>query len=668
MCKTISLYTLVMFVIVCQAKPQSIQLHGYALKQNSAYSSRDNQVQYISGAIISAKGANPTTSDNEGKFLLEFVGVPQGTEVVISIEKQGHVLVNEPELQHVVVGQTYPLKAYFATRDEFSMAQMNLLDISVKALTREHDQIIEQLRGDSLISATALKDFQNRCAISFKDHWEAEEYLQKQLQELKNKLPIRIAELAKVNLDFASQEYRSAHEFFLQGKIDSALRALDESTMNTSITDSQEKQSSIEIRRLETEELKSTTKENLQIVLDAYNFKSTLWELKFDYLSAKGTLEKTLAIQERLFGGKDDNRLVGTLERLSNISFYSLEAAKAVYFGHRLLSIELAQAPQNESQVAVAYSCISNGYTLIRYDSAEYYAIKNHELRERISTSGQCRICTATSASNLGSIYTNMGEYRKAIALLEEAVSIESEILAPNDPSKGITLNNLAMAYRGWGDIPKAIEAMEKAIAIDLQALAPTHPTLALHYENLSMCYYFKSPPDIVLAEKALENALEINEKLPNPDYNRIINLLNIHATLKLESLQLQDALVSGEKSLALHPKTAHPDSAVFGATFYILSECYYHAGSLKKAEDAVIKSILCLKSSLGENHPTISSAYMNYACILFSMGKKEEAIKFAELSVKISSAHLKPDNPELLRQKSNLHQFKSTSPQRKAN
>jgi tetratricopeptide (TPR) repeat protein len=82
-------------------------------------------------------------------------------------------------------------------------------------------------------------------------------------------------------------------------------------------------------------------------------------------------------------------------------------------------------------------------------------------LEGKLSDSG----LRSSSAGNLGTAYSNVGEYRKAIQYCEKALAIDKEI--GDRRNEGVWLGNLGLAYSALGQVEKAIQYYEKALAID---------------------------------------------------------------------------------------------------------------------------------------------------------------------------------------------------------
>ena len=88
--------------------------------------------------------------------------------------------------------------------------------------------MIARLRGEKAQSEVAMKELQKRFGQELKDRFAAEDLLRKKVEEQQRQLPKFAMELAKKNLDNASELYIQAYELFKEGKILEVITLLDQ--------------------------------------------------------------------------------------------------------------------------------------------------------------------------------------------------------------------------------------------------------------------------------------------------------------------------------------------------------------------------------------------------------------------------------------------------------
>ena len=88
-------------LVVYSSTAQQITLTGQVSIHNSKYNS--GKIEYVKNAYASAPFTKPGSTDDNGIFQLEFVGLDGGTSVKVEVEKAGLEVVNERDLRDVIV-------------------------------------------------------------------------------------------------------------------------------------------------------------------------------------------------------------------------------------------------------------------------------------------------------------------------------------------------------------------------------------------------------------------------------------------------------------------------------------------------------------------------------------------------------------------------------------
>ncbi len=209
---------------------QQIQLTGQVSIHNSQYET--GAIAYVKDAFVNAPFGGSVNTDNEGKFELTFIGIASGTSVSVKVKKSGLEIVNKRELMDVVVGRRLPLRIFLAPIGQLAKAQTELYNVSLEALTKRHRTTIAKLRADEAIRNQTIAELENKLNQEIADRFQAEDLLNRQLQRTKQRLPEFAKELARVNLDFASEMYQQAYEYFKAGEIEKAIETLDEAILD----------------------------------------------------------------------------------------------------------------------------------------------------------------------------------------------------------------------------------------------------------------------------------------------------------------------------------------------------------------------------------------------------------------------------------------------------
>ena len=416
---------------------QQVELRGTVAVHNSKYET--GEVIYVQDAYLSAPFTVPATSDVEGNFVLEFVGLASGTALKIEAEKAGLEVVNTRELEEVVIGRKFPLRIYVAEKGKLAQAQTELYKISKQALFARRDALIARLRADTEESQAAMTELQARFGQELSDRFAAEDLLRSKIDEQQQQLPEFAMKLAKKNLDNASQLYIQAYEFLRQGKVEKTITILNSKQMEAITQEMRVVQQKAKALIADGEALIEQSLLQIQQVIESYDLKADALTLAFRYAE--------VATQYRAIIG--------------------------IHVENELPSTDLAGWYDKLGQVL-----LDNG----TYPPALEAYQKALDIREEVLDAKHPDL--ATSYANIGVTYSRMGRYDKALEYQQKALAIKEEVLDANHPYLAISYSNTAAAFIGLQQYKTAQEYLQKAIAIFKEK---NHPRIITAYGRLGL-------------------------------------------------------------------------------------------------------------------------------------------------------------------------------------
>ena len=230
----------------------------------------------------------------------------------------------------------------------------------------------------------------------------------------------------------------------------------------------------------------------------------------------------------------------------------------------------------------------------------------------------------ATSLSNLATVYTETGEYKKAESLFIQAKNIRLKLLGSKHPDYAETLNDLAFVYTKTKQYQKAESLYLQAKQIRLQALGENNEDYATTLNDLATLYTDTKQYD--KAEPLYLQAKQISEKIvgtSDPEYiTTIDNLYLLYEKMgnneKAEPLYLLSYAFYKE-----HPGT---DSAELENILDRLASLYDRIGQYSKAETYYLNLIDLSKQLYGEMSPEYARVINKLALIYSVMGQYEKA------------------------------------------
>jgi len=280
------------------------------------------------------------------------------------------------------------------------------------------------------------------------DRFEAEQLLNEQLVATKKRLPAFAKELALVNLDFASDMYRKAYEFFKQGEIEKAIETLDEAVLDKEAVSAF---ADLEILKKDINELDSirmierqildttiasivlkseahTNKEEFQDAIDIY--KNTLLKIKRTEYNDQGKLAQ-------IYGNLAENyQKMGVFE-------------KELYYRLKQLNIREAMQEQAPEALLKEYERISQLY-LSEHDLGKviFYEQKIYEILKTIPAVDAVELQRVKS--DLVDLLQQYGEKLQQQNNLTEALKIYNEVLLLEPSNKQVkrTVRKLKKSYQ----------------------------------------------------------------------------------------------------------------------------------------------------------------------------------------------------------------------------
>ena len=324
---------------------------------------------------------------------------------------------------------------------------------------------------------------------------------------------------------------------------------------------------------------------------------------------------------------------------LNTYAYYT--EAEQVYL--RLIQISEDTNGQNVI-TAASYNNIGNVYSESgNYDKALEYHFKALEIYKALL--GENNSYTAGSYGNIGLVYDNLGDYDKALEYGFKALEIRKDVLGENHPDTAESYNNIGTVYSILGDYGKALEYYNKALEIRKDVLGEKHPDTAGSYNNIGAVY-----DNLGDYDKALEyynKALEIYKAVlgeNHPDtadsYNNIgvvyFNLRDHNKALEYYNKALKiKKVVLGEN---------HPDTAY---SYNNIGVVYANLGEYDEALKFYNKALEIKKAVLGENHPDTAGSYNNIGAIYYNLGGYDKALEYFNKALEIRKDVLGKNHPD---------------------
>lgn len=487
---------------------QSISLPGTIAIQNSKYVSGTRQ--FVSGASIRAPFAKAVSSDVNGAFRMEFVGVENGNAVRFTVAKPGLVVVNSKEMDHVVLGRIPELLIVMADPDELAQMQARYYDVAQASVQRSFQRGLSALRDTTLLLTQRLARFNAEAQDSVSTLHAAMEQLELQRERAMEQIGAMAHELALVDLDLASDRYRRAHEAMLRGDMDDVLVLLDPTELDADMA------LAVDQRATGTE-LMERAGVAIRQVVDGYQLKAQVLGTRFDHrgmllahqeilhivreqsdlFDAQDEAEALLHVAVDLNSGGDRNgaialvhealqltrsvpsvprRMLASLHlELATILLDASRYAAGIAHADSALFV-LAEDASNEPELVVQVH-MTKGALLNKIGGAEQALT---EFRSALLLTG-----TDPNGGRRSQVETSMGHslmltgaYDSAFVHVERGLRLAEASLSPDDPRLANAYEMFNGILSSQGKFKEALDAARQALTIRLRTMDPMHPMI----------------------------------------------------------------------------------------------------------------------------------------------------------------------------------------------
>lgn len=260
------------------------------------------------------------------------------------------------------------------------------------------------------------------------------------------------------------------------------------------------------------------------------------------------------------------------------------------------------------------------------------------------------------SGRSLAVAYRKVGQTTKAIEVLEDVVSIESETLAVDSEQLLILQHELATLYRQAGRSDEALLVLEDVVKIQKEAQAADYPQRLRSQHDLARMYYDKG--QIKKAVKLMEEVVGIRAKTVEVDDSDRLSSQHELAKIYFKSGRTKEAIIMMEEVVRNDAETLKRENPERLSSQHVLAKMYYDNGQPKEAV-TLMEEVVRIReqtSDAGDSHLLASQFYLSRG--LWKLGKRERACQLmgevAEQDARVKGA----DDPDRLLSEEYLKRF----------
>ncbi len=296
-------------------------------------------------------------------------------------------------------------------------------------------------------------------------------------------------------------------------------------------------------------------------------------------------------------------------------------------------------------------------------------------------------------AGVLGSIFLELGQYDRAIALFQRSLDLQQG--TANAPSRAGTLAQLARAQyekgdyaaagknidaaltahrssdgtsnatvaldlglqgqiaRRQGDFKKAEPLLQQALGMARASLKTPDAKIAASLNELAVLYsdMHRIDEGAALTEEALamfralygENHLDVAE-----------NLINL-GSFRMQSGHVEEALSPLEQAIAIYRRLLPADHPLLATALVNHARALDRLGRYADAEPQYLEALAMQRRVLGEQHPDVAATVNNLAVLHLHLDDFAGGADYSRQAIAIWVAQGKPEHPFALGSKANL-------------
>jgi nucleoside phosphorylase/Tfp pilus assembly protein PilF len=226
--------------------------------------------------------------------------------------------------------------------------------------------------------------------------------------------------------------------------------------------------------------------------------------------------------------------------------------------------------------------------------------------------------------SQAGEFLYERGQYSATERLLQQALTIQEQVLGAEHPDTLTILDNLAAVYNKLDKYEQAVLLLQRALAIQEQVLGAEHPDVATSLNSLAAVY--NNQGNYKQAEPLLWRALAIRERVLGADHpHTALTLSNLGFNQRKQD-KYEEAEPLYKRALAIRERVLgvdHPDTGLICNNLAVL---YMNQSKYEQAEPYLRRALSITEQAFGPSHLKTAYVLQVYADLLRMMQRTEKA------------------------------------------
>ncbi len=280
-------------------------------------------------------------------------------------------------------------------------------------------------------------------------------------------------------------------------------------------------------------------------------------------------------------------------------------------------------------------------------------ALLERALNIQLESSSRENITTASILTNLGVAEAQIGNQLKAKAHFQAALEIQKPLLGSDHAEVATTMMNLGVSRLELGETTEAKELLEESLLIQEALYGHNHQQVALCKANLG--YAHRKLGDLSQACRLLKEALTIQERIHGPDHALVAaTLRNLGGTLA-DMKHHSEALAISKRALAIEERVFGSEHVEVATTLVNIAVLTALLGNPLEAEKMMERAWVIIEGTQRPEDPKLAETLNNLATLASKLGNNSKAKTLYERGLKMQEGIFGPEHPELVHVLHNL-------------
>jgi tetratricopeptide (TPR) repeat protein len=327
----------------------------------------------------------------------------------------------------------------------------------------------------------------------------------------------------------------------------------------------------------------------------------------------------------------------GRTEEDSEISDGSHTKDSVLESRRQLLVMELRQAVNKYGRFDVRCANITAALGDLYEENREYkQALKLHKDTVSLYSIklGDDHQTTLNAKLRLGQVQQNAGDYDASISTFFQVMSMTKALKGEKEPAAADILVRVAAVLRKKGKYEPAIKTLKRALKTYREVLGDSHPSVSSTVDAIASLYV--TVGDFTKASAILEEVVKLKAATMGMSSNDVAASLSELATCYECAEQYSKAMKNLKKAYKIYAEVGGESGERAILTLERIALIYQATGQYKKAAISYLGVLRGRKRALGDSHPTVADTYFHLGVSLRESGQREKAFKCMKQALNI--------------------------------